>query len=105
MDSLGKSARKALTTVNPPMPESKTPIGRVARVDTLSAMGLVAAGDGNGRRMIPGSNRRLGSQRFADGMGVRREAHLGDGKVRALCPIIHRGIVILDALRDGCAEP
>jgi hypothetical protein len=47
MDSLGKSARKALTTVNPPIPESKTPIGRVTEADSLSDIALVTAADRN----------------------------------------------------------
>src|SRR2546421_6437249 len=80
------------------MPESKTPMGRAAFAVPSSAISLIAATDRNRRRMI------FRAERFVDRTGVRRQIHFGDGEIRALCPVIDRSVVILDALGDRGAE-
>src|SRR5688572_17984686 len=98
IDSLGSSVRNALTTVRPPMPESKTPIGLAPAVDSSFVIALFTGADRDrGRMMMLLLRRRVGPQRFGDRAAVRRQVYFRHREARARRTIIDRGIVILDA--------
>ena len=99
MDSLGRRVRNALTTVRPPMPESKTPMGFDFSAEPPCAFSLLTGVDRDGgwmkRVRFDGLVR---AERFGDGMRMRRQICFCDGEIRHARAIIYRGIVILNAL-------
>src|ERR1700694_1708254 len=105
MDSLGSRVRNALTTVRPPMPESKTPIGFDLSAVPPCAFSLLTSFDRDRgwmkRVWFDGFVR---AERFGDGTRMRRQICFRDGEVRNARAIIYRGIVILNALGNGRAE-
>src|SRR3954470_17971835 len=88
------------------MPESKTPIGWGAIFDPVFWWALFTGTDRNGwGMMVLDLGRRVGPQRFANWPSMRGQVDLSHCEVRSLRPIIHRGIIILDAQRYRGAEP
>src|ERR1700730_14176057 len=99
MDSLGNRVRNALTTVRPPMPESKTPIGRDCSAEPPCAFSLLTGVDRDGGWMKRVRFERLvRAERLADGMRVRRQICFRDGEVRNAGSVIDSSVVILNAL-------
>src|ERR1044072_2167472 len=105
MDSLGRSVRRAATTVRPPMPESKTPIGREFSAGVPGLASLLAGIDGNGGWMQRVWGQGLvGTQRLADRTGVRRQICFRDREVGHAGTVIHSRVIILNALGNGSPE-
>src|SRR5438552_13401171 len=98
MDSLGRRVRSALTTVKPPMPESKTPIGCDLSAEPPCAFPLFTGIDRDGGWMkAVRFERRVRAERLTDGMRMGRQVCFRDGEIRRAGAIIYRGIIIVNA--------
>src|SRR5688500_9536338 len=105
MDSLGRSVRNALTTVRPPMPESKTPIGLVTPADSAVVVVLFTGTDRDGGRMVMLLLRRgVGPERLVNRTAVRRQIYFCHCEARSRRTIVYRRVIILDSLGDGNAQ-
>src|SRR3954468_4345423 len=80
------------------MPESNTPIGLLANEDSLSSITLIPPANRNRGRMD------FGAKRLGNRTCVWRQIRFCHGEVRALRPVIHGGVVILNPLRDRGPE-
>src|SRR5918997_1537268 len=98
MDSLGKARRSALTTVSPPMPESKTPIGRASPPEMF--LGFSTTDRDRRRLLFVFRSRRLPRlQRIGDRSRVRRQTLSDDSESPvAARAVIDRGVVALHTL-------
>src|SRR5688572_7701833 len=97
--------RNALTTVRPPMPESKTPIGLIASAGPPVVGALFTGADRDrGWMVMLLFRRRVGPERLGNRTAVRRQVHLRHGEAGSGRLVIYRGVVILDAESNGVAE-
>src|SRR3954452_4301573 len=104
MDSLGKARRNALTTVSPPIPESKTPIGRVSPPLADRRVSLLLVGTDGDRRLLRRGRGLLQVQRRHLERRTRRQIRLYERESGIRRAIVHGRVERLDTLGNGGSE-